>query len=262
MRWTEALVWVVAGVCCLLIPLVLAGGLSLAVIASLAFNAWPLAALALVGLALLFMRRFLQARRGFACFKMILPILLMLSLLLLGCVASQPPAATPTPAPTLAPSPGGLAQATPAPTRFGVKAGEVAPDFRLTNVDGREFTLGQLGTKPVVVLFAATWCTPCLALARSIRGTDEATGGDRFHAVFVSLDPGDSDEALREFARNYGGSDWYYARDANNMAQTYEVRFLETLLVIDKSGVITYRQDFRQSYEKIEAAIRKTLVEA
>ena len=42
-----------------------------------------------------------------------------------------------------------------------VKAGEKAPDFGLTDLDGKTYTLKDFRGKTVVVDFWATWCPDC-----------------------------------------------------------------------------------------------------
>ena len=66
---------------------------------------------------------------------------------------TQPPTAAPTtvspPEPTSLP--------TQAPVEVGHEAGQKAPDFALTTVDGEQVTLVSLQGQPVVLYFYATW---------------------------------------------------------------------------------------------------------
>ena len=51
----------------------------------------------------------------------------------------------------------------PSAVETGIMTGQRAPDFTLTDLSGKAFTLSELrDKKPVLLIFWATWCPACL----------------------------------------------------------------------------------------------------
>ena len=89
---------------------------------------------------------------------------------------------------------------------FGPHATTAAPDFTLTDQDGRPFTLSSLRGHEVALFFGWTHCpdecpTAMAALARAVRDKDAPAG---VRVVFVSVDPArDTPDALGRYLRGF-----------------------------------------------------------
>jgi protein SCO1/2 len=79
-------------------------------------------------------------------------------------------------------------------------AGVPAPDFHLTDQDGKPVSMRALRGKPVVVTFLYSTCRDtCPATAQQIRGALDDLGHD-VPAVAISVDPGtDTEQSARRF---------------------------------------------------------------
>ena len=91
----------------------------------------------------------------------------------------------------------------PAPdTRLGSTLMDApAPDFTLTSLDERPFTLTELRGTPVVLNFWASWCVPCRQEAPLLRALDERNGpGD---PALLGLLFQDRDAPARAFIQEF-----------------------------------------------------------
>ena len=117
--------------------------------------------------------------------------------------------------------------------------GKPAPDFSLTLFDGRSVRLSDFRGKVVFLNFWASWCPPCRAEARLLeqawqRYKDQGV-------VFLGVDMQDTEEAARDFIREFGVT-YMNGRDPNNrIAIDYGVYGIPETFFIDKDGQITYK---------------------
>ncbi|MBA2276172.1 MAG: TlpA family protein disulfide reductase [Chloroflexia bacterium] len=88
------------------------------------------------------------------------------------------------------------------PAGSGPHIGALAPDFALTQFDGRPLHLHELRGRTVVLNFWASWCEPCEAEMPALQRL-AATVGDDVVLVGVGLKNDDAADA-RAFVARYG----------------------------------------------------------
>lgn len=80
-------------------------------------------------------------------------------------------------------------------------SGNVAPDFTITDIDGKKLALSDYRGKVVLLDFWATWCTPCRAEIPHFVEMQQKYGPQGFQVVGISMD--DDAKPVREFAKEY-----------------------------------------------------------
>ncbi len=125
---------------------------------------------------------------------------------------------------------------------IGSQVGDIAHDFSIIDVDNNQVFLRQVKGKPIVLAFFATWCIPCQIEAERIKQLDDETGGDKFAVYQIGVDGKETNNDLRQFKSDFGNKDWIVGLGLD-VAQQYNVRTLDTTLIIDKEGNIIYRDN-------------------
>ncbi|MBR3793513.1 MAG: redoxin domain-containing protein [Alistipes sp.] len=82
-----------------------------------------------------------------------------------------------------------------------VRTGQIAPDFSVELLDGREINLSDLRGRTVMLIFLSTSCTDCHAQFEDIarRCKEQSVPFE-----ILAISRGESREATLEFANNYG----------------------------------------------------------
>ena len=116
------------------------------------------------------------------------------------------------------------------------KVGEKALDFTLTGLDGAQFSLEGLKGKVILLDFWATWCGPCKQVMPTIQKiADEYK--DKDVAVFGVNTWERGEGAAKKYMESKGFT-YPCLLAGDELAKSYEVPGIPTLLVIGKDGMI------------------------
>jgi len=115
-----------------------------------------------------------------------------------------------------------------------------APDFSFVTLEGESLSNVALRGKVVLFDFWGTWCPPCHESLPMLLNIRKKYRDRPFQMVGVSSD---EDEQLwkRFIASNH--MDWpEYLDSSSEVQQAFEIDSFPTFIVLDRDGIITYRQ--------------------
>lgn len=114
-----------------------------------------------------------------------------------------------------------------------------APNFELTDLEGRPLSLEQLKGKVVIVDFWATWCPPCRLEIPGFVRLQEEYGPKGLQIVGLSMD--DGPEVVREFMAQMK-INYPVAIVGADIAKAFGgIEAIPTTFVIDRQGRIVSR---------------------
>jgi cytochrome c biogenesis protein CcmG/thiol:disulfide interchange protein DsbE len=116
----------------------------------------------------------------------------------------------------------------------GAHVGDAAPALAGTSLDGHALSLAAWHGSVVVVLFWASWCTPCQAEQPAVNALvrQETPAGVHFVGVSVDVDRSAAWSYLTRFAVPYDS----LVDPGQTLALDFEVAGPPTTFVIDRRG--------------------------
>jgi cytochrome c biogenesis protein CcmG/thiol:disulfide interchange protein DsbE len=116
-----------------------------------------------------------------------------------------------------------------------LEVGDNAPDFSLTDMNGKQVSLSEFSGKVVILDFFASWCPPCRQEIPDFIELEKTYSDKGFAMVGVSLvDARESKDFANKFGINYP-----VLIDDGKVSNIYgPVRSIPTTFVLDKSGKI------------------------
>jgi peroxiredoxin len=134
----------------------------------------------------------------------------------------------------------GAASPTPSSSgaTVGLQIGDVAPNFTLTTLEGKQVSLSQFRGKPVMLNFWYSTCPGCLAEIPGMQrfySAQQAAGKD---FVILGVNSVDDAQTAQQFAQQYGLT-YSLALDNNQQVATlYNLSATPTSYFIDRHGII------------------------
>ena len=153
------------------------------------------------------------------------------------------------------------------PTTKGIetlKAGAKAPDFKVQDLEGKEFQLSSSAGKDAVLLFFwSFFCGPCREEMPMINEMTRLYQGKGLQVVGVNLDGREMKKAIDKFVANekiafrivFDELD----KDAFRVADPYGVAGTPALFLIDRNGVVAFSVVGAVTGEQLKAEIGKVL---
>lgn len=120
-------------------------------------------------------------------------------------------------------------------TRSLTQSGYQAPDFRLSDLSGREYRLADLRGNVVFLNVWATWCPPCRDEMPSMEQLHRRLAGRDFVMLAVSEDA-NGREAVEPFVRQLGLSFPVLLDPEGVIPKRYGVTGYPETFIIDRSG--------------------------
>jgi thiol-disulfide isomerase/thioredoxin len=136
---------------------------------------------------------------------------------------------------------------------------KMAPNFRLTTLEGRTLTLESLTGKVVLIDFWATWCGPCREALPHIRKIAQKFDGQPLVVLSISLD---SNEAKWKDFVGKNGMTWMQYRDGSfegRISKQFGVTRIPATFTIDSDGVL---EDQHVGDADIEGKLKKLIARA
>ncbi len=129
--------------------------------------------------------------------------------------------------------------------------GTAAPDFTLSDINGRKVTLSEFRGKVVLLNFWATWCGPCRAEMPALNNLYLDLKGKGLVVLAVSVDP--SDKPVRSFVSEKKlGFPVLLDKEKEVYFDSYAVVGLPAAFLIDKKGMVVEKIMGEQEWDSAQ----------
>jgi thiol-disulfide isomerase/thioredoxin len=143
------------------------------------------------------------------------------------------------------------------PAAASAQQGAAAPDFSLTDLNGRPLALSAYRGKVVLLDFWATWCVPCREEIPHLIDLQNKYGSQGLQIVGVSMD--DSPDPVRDFYQHFKMNYPVVMGDARTGELYGGVLGLPIAFVVGPDGKITSKHIGATDISVLEKEVAKLL---
>lgn len=121
-----------------------------------------------------------------------------------------------------------------------VQEGKLAPDFKLTTLEGKTAHLSDYKGKKVILNFWATWCPPCKAEMPHMQNFYENNKDNGIEVLTVNLTNMEKSKSdIEKFVKDYSLSFAVLLDEEGTIGMQYQAFTIPTSYIIDSNGIIS-----------------------
>ena len=133
-----------------------------------------------------------------------------------------------------------------------------APDFKLIDQNGKELTTEKMKSKVYLIQGYSFGCSSCAQEVATLNKVWEKYKDKDVEIISMDLFSEDIKDAL-ETKKLYHGGDWHWTLDKDNVAVKMGMTSLETTIIIDKDGIIRYKDEIISNSDDLSKEIDKLI---
>lgn len=141
-------------------------------------------------------------------------------------------------------------------------SGKQAPNFKLTNLEGKYIELSkETGSFPILLSFWATWCKPCLEEMGEYNKIYETYKDKGFKLLAISTDTEKSIAKVKPYIKSKEYQFPVLLDTNGDVARKYYAQQMPYTVIIDKNGNIVYSHlgYMKGDEKKVESLILELL---
>jgi peroxiredoxin len=138
--------------------------------------------------------------------------------------------------------------------------GQKAPDFTLTDINGKQHKLSDYRGKDVMIIFWATWCGPCKAELPHLIALRNLVGEDKLAMLAISYKsayPPETTEKVKDFVEQNKINYTVFSTDPGSMPSPFDrISGIPCSFFIDSEGKIKLATEGLLSLSEIKAILQ------